>query len=91
MTKKKSKAIPTDWLVPILMERAVDCEEFRHLLVRQGLQPKYGVITSIISKLSMEYPVYEPAPGVYKILTKQDLDNYENRKRKSYVGDNYGY
>jgi hypothetical protein len=41
----------------------------------------YSVVSEIITTLCINYPVYSPRHGVYKLLTEEDMDKAEQEMR----------
>lgn len=87
-TLNRKRIYDISWIIPLLEERPIDSTTFKKLLEDHGVPGTQGVLRSFLYQIGNNYPLYEPADGVYKILTKKDLENYENRKRKTLVGAN---
>ena len=73
------------WIVKEITARPLDTMPIRHLLRKHGNKDTYNTAAQLIYHLSKHYPLYEPAPGFYKILTRDDYDRYEEAHRKSYI------
>lgn len=67
------------FLIPLLKKRAMSWTEIDNLFKSRG-----QIIdrNSLIDRLTNNELLYEVNQGVYKILTKKDLDEYENRLRQ---------
>lgn len=84
MNKKKGKFSQRDsykqylFLIPPLMERNVSFKEMADMLEAHGFNPKS--LNSIITNLSNHFPIYSPADALYRILTREQLEEYEQRE-----------
>ena len=67
-----------EYLVPMLTKKAMSLDEITIENKKHGVKKRADTVVYAISN---RYPVYDVSPGVFKILTKEDLDNYEATHR----------
>ena len=71
--------------------KALFPEDIRNILGLPKSQKSNKKVNNTISFISRHFPLYNPCNGMYKILTKSDLDRYEELKRYHIVEDQETY
>lgn len=80
LSQQSRKQVNT--LVPYLKDHAMKPEEMLEKLHLPKEKESYSRLTIIINTLSKEYPLFEPCPHQYKILTVKDEEEYQEELRR---------
>lgn len=79
----KKDVLEYHFLIPILEEKSLTYEEIKNKLIKNGINPVRT--KSCIEWLTVHTPLYQPSGNSYKILTRKDTEDYEEKHRRKII------
>lgn len=69
-------------LVKALKVQTMSSGEMLDMLQMPRTIHNRGIIRRLIDTISINYPVFEPIPAQFKILTEEDIEEYQDLYRR---------
>lgn len=81
-----------DFLIPLLEKKMMNYKEIQAAIIQHGNpNATYHTAITAINVLTRKTTLYEDdlRPGLYKIRTRQEEIEYENKHKKNIIGEQY--